>query len=85
MVRTTPPSEEERPAVEQQDGRLVTQGKKRTRTGCLGCRKRRRKCMLIFTDRLMRYHLTIINISQATRPSPHAKVAVFVASCASGV
>ncbi len=28
------------------DGKLASVGKKRTRTGCLNCRRKRRKCML---------------------------------------
>ncbi|EME79745.1 uncharacterized protein MYCFIDRAFT_142135 [Pseudocercospora fijiensis CIRAD86] len=32
------------PAHRQTDGRLATIGKKRTRTGCLNCRRKRRKC-----------------------------------------
>lgn len=39
---TTP---DEDKSGQQKDGRLATVGKKRTRTGCLNCRRKRRKCM----------------------------------------
>ncbi|KAK5686361.1 hypothetical protein LTS10_002479 [Elasticomyces elasticus] len=32
------------PGGKEPDGKLVSQGKKRTRTGCLNCRRKRRKC-----------------------------------------
>ncbi|EGP87199.1 unnamed protein product [Zymoseptoria tritici ST99CH_1A5] len=38
---TTP---DEDKSGQQKDGRLATVGKKRTRTGCLNCRRKRRKC-----------------------------------------
>lgn len=39
-------SEEDTGSAQEPDGKLASTGRKRTRTGCLNCRRKRRKCRI---------------------------------------